>query len=138
MQCHSAMQYWVGTDETWVYFSNNSSWISLSISSNPSKRLGHNMDYNTESDAIILFGGVSYKGGTRNDETWSFRGQNQQSESSSSTSTTTATTSTLGTTSQTSTSETTITPSTTSFSEITGIFLAMVTLGIIFRRRRKK
>ena len=72
-----------GTDDTWVYFFSNNTWVKLNLSIKPSPRLACAMDYDSKSDTVILFSGVSYKGGSRNQETWIFNlSQNDKSTSS--------------------------------------------------------
>jgi N-acetylneuraminic acid mutarotase len=74
-----------GTTENWIFFCSNNSWISINESNKPSGRLGHNAAYDSESNVLVLFGGVSYKGGVRNDETWSFKISNSSINSLSTT-----------------------------------------------------
>src|SRR5712691_8764022 len=45
-------------------------WTNMNPAIHPSNRIGHRMAYDSGSDRIVLFGGLTEVGGIRNDETW--------------------------------------------------------------------
>jgi hypothetical protein len=59
------------SDETWAYDYDTDTWTNMNPATKPSARAGHAMAYDSESDRVILFGGmaVSY---ISNDETWAY------------------------------------------------------------------
>ncbi|MHA1950430.1 MAG: Kelch repeat-containing protein [Candidatus Thorarchaeota archaeon] len=61
----------VHTNETWTYSYNTNTWTKMSPATAPNPRIYAGMTYDSESDRIILFGGVWGINGY-NDETWSY------------------------------------------------------------------
>lgn len=60
-----------GSDETWAYDFNSNTWTSMSPATRPPALSSHNMAYDSESDRVILFGGLD-KDRERRDETWAY------------------------------------------------------------------
>ncbi|MHA1552376.1 MAG: Kelch repeat-containing protein, partial [Candidatus Heimdallarchaeaceae archaeon] len=59
--------------DTWTYDYNTNTWENVTPSTSPDPRTGFNMDYDSESDRIILFGGSTHLDPTgMEDEVWSF------------------------------------------------------------------
>jgi N-acetylneuraminic acid mutarotase len=61
-----------GSDETWVYDYKENTWTKMNPTVYPSKRLGGKMTYNSESDRIIVFGGLEYPLIRRFSDTWTY------------------------------------------------------------------
>jgi fibronectin type 3 domain-containing protein len=58
------------SDETWSYDYDTNTWTDLTPTSRPSARSSSGMAYDSESDVVVLFGGVDAAG--VNGETWSY------------------------------------------------------------------
>jgi len=52
---------------TWTYDYDANRWTDLGLSIKPSTRSGHGLAYDSESKAVVLFGGYSF-----NQETWQY------------------------------------------------------------------
>ena len=58
---------------TWAYDYNTNTWEEISVSTSPDPRYGHAMEYDSESDRVIMFGGYTHLDPTgMTDETWAF------------------------------------------------------------------
>lgn len=58
--------------DTWSFDLTGNAWTNMNPAVRPSDRLGHRMAYDSASDRIVLFGGITAIGGTRNNETWAY------------------------------------------------------------------
>jgi N-acetylneuraminic acid mutarotase len=58
-------------DETWIYNLTSNTWTNAAPSIHPSGRMGNSMTYDSESDFVILFGGVDQSQRTLTD-TWTY------------------------------------------------------------------
>ncbi|MFX0078264.1 MAG: kelch repeat-containing protein, partial [Candidatus Hermodarchaeota archaeon] len=65
---HGTIVNWV---DTWVYDYSANTWTNMSPVVTPTGRLAHFMAYDSESDRVILFGGL-LDGAIYNDETWAY------------------------------------------------------------------
>ena len=66
---------WYGGNQTWTYNYNTNTWTNMSPASGPSRRGLACMEYDEESDVIILFGGGLFDGSGNAyplDETWAY------------------------------------------------------------------
>ncbi|MHA2142769.1 MAG: Kelch repeat-containing protein [Candidatus Thorarchaeota archaeon] len=59
-------------NDTWTYDFNNDVWTEIFPANAPSRRRGHDMIYDTESDRVVLFGGGFDFGGGAINDTWSY------------------------------------------------------------------
>lgn len=60
------------SDSTWTYDYNMNNWTEVSPTFAPSPRFAASMTYDSESDRVILFGGVSISAGVEYNDTWAF------------------------------------------------------------------
>jgi hypothetical protein len=59
------------TNENWVYYPQNNSWVELSLTSKPPNRYWHGLAYDGFSQKVILFGGSQGSMGALRD-TWTY------------------------------------------------------------------
>ncbi len=66
-------QYWLNHNETWVYDFNTNTWTDMAPTLAPPAMCGGIMEYDSESDLIVLYGGAG-DGGTSNilTQTWTY------------------------------------------------------------------
>jgi N-acetylneuraminic acid mutarotase len=60
------------SNETWIYDYNSNTWTNASPSIAPSSRLASYMTYDSESDRVILFGGVTLTPSGVHGDTWAY------------------------------------------------------------------
>jgi N-acetylneuraminic acid mutarotase len=60
------------SNETWIYDYNSNTWTNAAPSIAPSHRLASYMTYDSESDRVILFGGVTLSPSSVHDDTWAY------------------------------------------------------------------
>jgi len=63
----------LATDSTWTYDYNTNTWTDVSPAFAPSPRLAAYLTYDSESDRVILFGGITLNpGGVVHNDTWAY------------------------------------------------------------------
>jgi N-acetylneuraminic acid mutarotase len=59
-------------NETWSYDSSANNWSNLEASNAPEIGIGGSAAYDSQSDKLVLFGGVNFASGANSNETWSY------------------------------------------------------------------
>ncbi|MHA1737860.1 MAG: Kelch repeat-containing protein [Candidatus Heimdallarchaeota archaeon] len=59
-------------DTTWLFKSQNQTWIKPSGTNSPGSRFIHRMVYNSLTGKVFLFGGITYSAGVQVNDTWEF------------------------------------------------------------------